>query len=494
MEIRSLSNKDHDIIIEWNKDHTSAINECVHEIVQKNAASDPENPAVHGWDASFTYQQLNELSDKLAILLLSHGINSDSNQFVLLCFEKSAWTVISMLAVLKSGAAFVPIDPNYPLQRRESIIEQTNACVILASPKNVALFQRTGAIVIDVSQSTIADLPPSVVNFQVAVEFSPFNAAYRIFTSGSTGSPKAVVVEQSALTTSGFYHDGRLGPLRLASGMIHLIGRKDTQTKLRGQRLELGEVEFQVKRFLSEDRDWQVAVDIIRPSELQENSTLAAFISSNDFCLGNSESQILISQFDALLDIAQNFRLALEQVLPAYMIPSLFIQISSMPSTASGKTDRCKLLQLGQSLSTDQLDFCSFSKRSHREPSTTMEFKLQELWAKVLHIEPSFIAAEDTFFRLGGDSILAMRLVATAREMNIYLLVTDVLQKPRLYDMVAAAKSRIPEITSPKNHKNGSSVIMPRDISSSLVEALSLEISISVDNVEDICEATKFQA
>jgi len=67
-DIRSLSSKDHEVITQWNKDCTETINEYVHEVVQKQAELYPEHLAVHGWDASFTYQQLDELSDKLACL------------------------------------------------------------------------------------------------------------------------------------------------------------------------------------------------------------------------------------------------------------------------------------------------------------------------------------------------------------------------------------------------------------------------------------------
>jgi len=108
-----------------------------------------------------------------------------------------------MLAVLKCGAAFVPIDPTHPTKRRAAIVQQTNAHIILASPKNVSLFESTDAIVIEISESKIKDLPPSNVDFHLTADVSPSNAAYGIFTSGSTGNPKAVIVEHSALVTSG---------------------------------------------------------------------------------------------------------------------------------------------------------------------------------------------------------------------------------------------------------------------------------------------------
>jgi len=112
-----------------------------------------------------------------------------------LCFEKSMWTVVAMLAVLKAGGAFVPLDPDHPASRHEDIFKQTGAQFVLASVQFSTLWVSSGRHVVTVSEASTSQLPTVVEAANLSVE--PGNAAYIIFTSGSTGIPKGVVLEHS---------------------------------------------------------------------------------------------------------------------------------------------------------------------------------------------------------------------------------------------------------------------------------------------------------
>jgi non-ribosomal peptide synthetase component F len=109
----------------------------VHDLFADQAAAQPESPAICAWDGELIYSELDALSTRLAGHLLSLGVKPDD--VVPLCFEKSMWTVVAMLAVLKAGGAFVPLDPEHPTSRREEILKQTKALVVLTSLQHLTL-------------------------------------------------------------------------------------------------------------------------------------------------------------------------------------------------------------------------------------------------------------------------------------------------------------------------------------------------------------------
>ena len=123
------------------------------------------------------------------------------------------------------------------------------------------------------------------------------------------------------------------------------------------------------------------------------------------------------------------------------MIPTVFVPLKQMPLTSSGKTDRHKLRQLVSGLSKEQLASCSLGEGVKRPPSTEMEKRLQQVWSRVLNIQADNIGAGDSFFRLGGDSIIAMRMVAAARAAGICVTVADVFSHPILSDLSLVATS-----------------------------------------------------
>lgn len=226
-----------------------------------------------------------------------------------------------------------------------------------------------------------------------------------------------------------------------ADGTIVFIGRKDNQVKLRGQRMELGEVEYQLRRFLPSRT--AVIVEIVSGRE----PLLVAFICLwgwKDVNKPESSSGRLVTdptikqQFSGLI---ANLKPELLQVLPLYMIPSEFVAVESMPYLDSSKIDRVGL----RNVYTNYMytTFLSPTHASQRPPSTDMEKSLQHIWAEAFKIAPSRIGPDEHFFRLGGDSVTAIRLVAIARRAGLSLTVHMLFDHPTIAELAAEVQLSI---------------------------------------------------
>jgi amino acid adenylation domain-containing protein len=227
-------------------------------------------------------------------------------------------------------------------------------------------------------------------------------------------------------------------------GRVRFVGRKDNQIKLRGQRIELGEVEHHVgSKFL---RSKSVFCAIVAPTALGSVESLAAFVHLSDSDCGSTDANgIAIERLGESYwqEQVQTARAYLVRRLPSYMVPSSYVPMARMPLTPSCKIDRSRLRNIGAGFGLDQLSLFSSSKRSgslRQAPSTDMESLLQAQWATTLGSDLDQIHAEDNFFRLGGNSLLAMRLVSGIRDQGYSLTIRDVFGQPRLKDQAAQIK------------------------------------------------------
>jgi amino acid adenylation domain-containing protein len=203
-DLKCLISSDHKQIWQWNSIVPASVDQCVHDIIQEQMELNLEAPAVHSWDGNLTYDELDKFSKSLAHQLKNQGIGEDS--YVLLCFEKSMWTVVAQLAVLRAGGAFVMVEPSLPKHRVLSIIRQTGSTLALTSTNaKIAIASLvTATIVVDdtllvMEQST--DPLPSVL---------PSSIAYVPFTSGTTGEPKGSLIPHSAFASAIHYQARRL--------------------------------------------------------------------------------------------------------------------------------------------------------------------------------------------------------------------------------------------------------------------------------------------
>ncbi|WP_125718606.1 non-ribosomal peptide synthetase [Pseudoalteromonas rubra] len=173
---------------------------CVHQLFEQQAQQHPDKVAVVYQDNSLTYQQLNQRANQLAhYLKQSYQLQPD--QLVGLCIDRSLEMVIGLLGILKAGAGYVPLEPNYPQARIDYILQDTEVPLVLSQHKLNRIFAGfSGAImalddVADLDQPHALDAYPCT---ELSLHDSKVNArnlAYVIYTSGSTGQPKGVMTE-----------------------------------------------------------------------------------------------------------------------------------------------------------------------------------------------------------------------------------------------------------------------------------------------------------
>jgi amino acid adenylation domain-containing protein len=220
------------------------------------------------------------------------------------------------------------------------------------------------------------------------------------------------------------------------NGEIIFVGRQDQQVKLRGQRVELAEIEYNMQKHLPPD--CQLAAEVIKPSGGGE-ATLVAFL------VEQKKSGMRHLDGDIFGSFSNKFQAALQKMtqnlfvdLPGYMVPTAYIPLWKMPLLVSCKTDRKRLREIGTSITRQDLRRFNAMASEKVEPTTEMEVKIGVLWAKLLGGEADF-SVNDNFFSMGGDSLRAMRLVANARKEGIVLNVPDIMLNPTLSAMAAKA-------------------------------------------------------
>ncbi|KAF2468422.1 nonribosomal peptide synthetase 6 [Lindgomyces ingoldianus] len=220
-------------------------------------------------------------------------------------------------------------------------------------------------------------------------------------------------------------------------GEIVFVGRRDQQVKLRGQRIELAEIEYNMRKHLPTGTE--VAVEVIKPGGFGE-PTLVAFLTEGKENGTRCQNGDLISTFSkALRERMDEMDVCLAADLPAYMVPSAYIPLHNMPLMVSCKTDRKRLREIGSVIPRKKLRNFSSAKSERQTPSTDMERNLHRLWKAVLSGHGDF-GTKDSFFAVGGDSLRAMRLVAAARDAGIALTVAEVMLHPTLFAMATKAQ------------------------------------------------------
>lgn len=222
-------------------------------------------------------------------------------------------------------------------------------------------------------------------------------------------------------------------------GSIAFLQRKEaSQIKIRGQRVELADIESNIRSSLPKDSAFQIAVEAVKLQN-STDSTLLCFLGTARVNSQALDGQVSVTV--AMLDAR------LRRLLPAYMCPAGWIPLSFIPMTGTGKTDHRALQTLGSSLTLEAIQERYQVHAARRQPETDDERLLQSLFADTLQIEPDLVSADDDFLRIGGDSIRAMRLVASARDQhNLGLTVADVFKNPVLSDLAIMLKGSGPRV------------------------------------------------
>ncbi len=629
--IEVLSERDRTLLSRVNAEIPQAVDKTVVDLFQDQARKQSaDHQGIHSWDGSLTYRELDLYSQNIAGHLQRCGIGSGA--LVPICFEKTLFVVIAMIAVLKTGAAFVPIEPSVPAHRRQDLLDEIGASLVITSSSHTNLFDSNNYQIIVLDHNLAREISNNKPT--IAQPMSADSTAYVLFTSGSTGKPKGVVLDHRAVASSCTRHGMMLGfnaasrvlqfsaytfdaciaeclttlvsggcicipsdedrlynltdsinrmavnwmfltppvaklldpsavqcvqtiaiggekfsdadakrwtqdnrrvvlvygptecavyctghefseqadssiigkpigcvawvvdvndhqklapvgapgelctegpilargylndshktatsfvevpdwlederliptaerkrriyktgdvveytPTADGSLTLRYLGRKDTQVKLRGQRLELSEVENHVSSCFPTAR--QVVAELIQPPHHASGGLLVVFVSVD----GTVDDQA--SDPIAHMTVQPEIRHAILERLPGYMVPSQFFSVQGeMPRmTSSSKTDRKQLREIGVALYIEQQAREGRSGSDKRQPTNDAEVKLRAIWAKVLGIDEASVGTDDSFFRLGGDSISTISLVSEARKHGFALTASTVFSAPTL--------------------------------------------------------------
>ncbi|MEV5013905.1 non-ribosomal peptide synthase/polyketide synthase [Streptomyces sp. NPDC053780] len=173
------------VLVEWNGTRTELPGTPLHQLISEQARRTPDAVAVACDSETLTYAELDRRANQLARHLLEQGLGAED--FAAIALPKSLDAIISMLAVVKTGAAYLPIDPEYPAERISYMVDDARPALVLTEPVDPAAYEgRSDGPLTDAERRS---------------PWSPRHAAYMIYTSGSTGRPKGVVIEHHALAT-----------------------------------------------------------------------------------------------------------------------------------------------------------------------------------------------------------------------------------------------------------------------------------------------------
>ncbi len=185
------------IVFEWNQTETDIPEgRAIHELFEQQVEKTPTAVAVEFEETKLTYQQLNERANQLAHYLRTAGVGADV--LVSVCIERSAELVVALLGILKAGAAYLPLETEYPAERLRFILNDS-ATPILITQKSLSDRIRqlgTDARIVCLDEEEIAGQSRENPRFSVM----PENLVYAIYTSGSTGNPKGTLITHRGLS------------------------------------------------------------------------------------------------------------------------------------------------------------------------------------------------------------------------------------------------------------------------------------------------------
>jgi amino acid adenylation domain-containing protein len=213
----------------------------------------------------------------------------------------------------------------------------------------------------------------------------------------------AFTVESDGTRT---YRTGDLGR-RLANGEIEYLGRKDFQVKIRGHRVEIGEIEVRIRRHPAIEE----AVVVARPDAHGDNRLIAYVVAA----AGQDAPS------------GDELRTHVRGGLPEYMVPAAFVTVDAIPLTPNGKVDRRALPEPELQVADDGAFIA---------PRNTLEEVVAGIWAEVLGVPR--VGAEDDFFALGGHSLLATRVLTRLRQtFQVELPLRAMFERPTVAGLAA---------------------------------------------------------
>ncbi|KAN0068502.1 hypothetical protein V8E54_013226 [Elaphomyces granulatus] len=274
-----------------------------------------------------------------------------------------------------------------------------------------------------------------------------------------------------------------------SDGSLKYLGRKDTQIKLRGQRIELGEVEWNVRESFEEVEE--VVAEVVEFRESGLRPMLIAFVLTKDLSDANGQHGLFMGSSARFRQQADKAQYKLREKVPNYMVPTGFIPLSMIPHTSSGKIDRRLLRETVITLPREVIGAYLGTNSKKQTVSNRVERTLQRLWSGILGLPADQIGANDDFFHLGGDSISVMRLAASSRAEGINLTTLDIFTTPTLSTLASQA-SLLESHDSVK--VTSFSLIALQDLEHILPEAKETGVRLSQSDIVDILPTTWSQS
>jgi amino acid adenylation domain-containing protein/non-ribosomal peptide synthase protein (TIGR01720 family) len=213
-----------------------------------------------------------------------------------------------------------------------------------------------------------------------------------------------------------------------ASGAVEFVGRRDHQVKLRGFRIELGEIESALR----EHAGVKEAIVTVHQTPDKEQRLIA---------------YVTVGESGGIT--AAELHKQLKQRVPEYMVPSGFVFLNALPLTPNGKIDRAALPE-------PHLE--QITTEAYVPPTNPTEEQLCAIWSEVLALEQ--VGVNDNFFEAGGDSILAIRMIASARKTGINFTLLQLYENPTIAELV-----QLPQLTpatpAERNVSEGAAELTP---------------------------------
>jgi amino acid adenylation domain-containing protein len=195
----------HQLLIEWNNTSREyPINKCIHQLFEKQVERVPDQIAAIFEQRKLTYREVNQKANQLAHLLKEKGVGK--GKYVPVLMERSLELLLSYLAIMKTGAAFVPIDPKWPITRIREILRELNTEIFLVNSSQEYWQELSQWSCVVVNE---LELTSSQSNLNVFVNGT--DPIYVMFTSGSTGKPKGAINQHRGLTNRFFNANDRYG-------------------------------------------------------------------------------------------------------------------------------------------------------------------------------------------------------------------------------------------------------------------------------------------
>lgn len=300
---------------------------------------------------------------------------------------------------------------SFPSSLLESLRKLTNSSIYnMYGPTETAVWSSL-KLLSPSSQITIGK-PIANTQFYIldnALNPLPYNVSGEIYISGDGVSngylnnkelTKKVFINNPFIKNTLMYKTGDLGKYT-KDGEIICLGRSDQQIKIRGLRIELGEIDSLISKY----------------PNIKKNTTVKQSINGREF---------IFSYFVATKEInISDLRNYLSKKLPRYMIPSYFVALEDLVYTPNGKIDK-KSLPLPN-------EFLNNNEDSYVAPKTTLEISIAKIWEKLLNTQP--IGINDNFFDLGGDSLLAMSLNMELLKITDKISYQDIFRYPTISEL-----------------------------------------------------------